>query len=198
MIHTGHSPRRPGCCKATYWRPCGRARCHATTTRSRCALGAGLKRRRAPVVVSWYSWTPICNEISALASRYNQVPWGGRTHLRLAGGDHALPAVCARYGPATPEPLSLRPSCRWLPGPEVGTGLRGAALFATGIRSDQWDWYIDMLALQYSQWLDTLAAERPQCPGVDWVGHLAALHTAGQLRWVPAFLGATPCVESRQ
>ena len=144
------------------------------------------------VVVSWYSWTPICNEISALASRYNQVPWGGWTHLRLAGGDHALPQFALDMALPLPRPFRAdhlpTAAARYLTWEKAFDAQRECA---TGIRSDQWDWYVDMLAFEYSQWIQALAAERPVVRGIDWEEHLPAWHTTGQLHWVPACLGDT-------
>ena len=46
----------------------------------------------APTVImtTWYTWTAVCNEMTAMAQHYNQIAWGGRTQ-RIAGGDEPTP-----------------------------------------------------------------------------------------------------------
>ena len=134
-----------------------------------------------------------------MASRYNQVPWGGSTHLRLAGGDHALPQFALDTALPLPRPFGEMDHRCWAKREVEWTkAFHLQREQATGIRGDQWEWYLDMLAFEYSQWLQTLAAERPDVPEIDWIGHLAAMHTCGQLHWQPAYLGETPCVEGRR
>ena len=150
------------------------------------------------VIWTWFSWTPICNELSAMAMRYNQTPWGGWAHLRLAGGDHVRPPVCARYGAPLPRPFrDMDHRCWAKRDVEWTKAFHAQREQATGIRGDQWDWYLDMLAFEYSQWLQTLAAGRPVVRGICWQDHLCALHTSGQLHWQPAYLGEPACVQVR-